>query len=42
VNLIPAGFDYSGTALHYAAFGGDRETVDQLLRHCDDPPILDT
>jgi ankyrin repeat protein len=42
VNLIPAGFDYSGTALHYAACGGDREMVDQLLRHGADPAILDT
>ena len=42
VNLIPAGFDYSGTALHYAAFGGHREMVDQLLRQGADPAILDT
>jgi ankyrin repeat protein len=42
VNLIPAGFDYSGTALHYAAFGGHRAMVDQLLRHGADPAILDT
>ncbi len=42
INLIPAGFDYSGTALHYATFGGHREMVDQLLRHGADPTILDT
>jgi hypothetical protein len=42
VNLIPAGFDYSGTALHYAAFGGHRAMVDQLLRQGADPGILDT
>ena len=27
VNLIPAGFDYAGTPLHYAAFRGRREMV---------------
>jgi ankyrin repeat protein len=42
VNLIPAGFDYSGTALHYAAFNGHRDMVDRLLRHGADPAILDT
>lgn len=42
VNLIPAGFDYSGTALHYAAFNGHRELADQLLRHGADPAIRDT
>ena len=42
VNLIPAGFDYAGTALHYAAFGGHRDLVDKLLRQGADPTILDT
>jgi hypothetical protein len=42
VNLIPAGFDYSGTALHYAAFQGHREMVEWLLRHGADPAIRDT
>jgi ankyrin repeat protein len=42
VNLIPAGFDYSGTALHYAAFQGRREMVDLLLRHGADPAVRDT
>jgi ankyrin repeat protein len=42
VNLIPAGFDYSCTALHYAAFGGHREMVDQLVQRGADPTILDT
>lgn len=42
VNLIPAGFDYSGTPLHYAAFGGRREMVDLLLRHGADPAVRDT
>jgi ankyrin repeat protein len=42
VNLIPAGFDYAGTALHYAALHGHRAMVDQLLRHGADPAICDT
>ena len=42
VNLIPAGFDYSGTALHYAAFQGRREMVDLLLRRGADPSVRDT
>jgi Ankyrin repeats (many copies) len=31
VNLIPAGFDFSGTALHYAGLEGRREMVDWLF-----------
>jgi uncharacterized protein len=42
VNLIPAGFDYSGTALHYAALSGHRAMVELLLSHGADPAILDT
>ncbi len=42
VNLIPAGFDYSGTALHYAAHRGQRKMVDQLLSEGADPAIRDT
>jgi ankyrin repeat protein len=42
VNLIPAGFDYSGTPLHYAAFQGRREMVEKLLAHGADPAIRDT
>jgi ankyrin repeat protein len=42
VNLIPAGFDYSGTALHYAAFQGRRAMVDSLLSHGADPAVRDT
>jgi ankyrin repeat protein len=42
VNLIPAGFDYSGTPLHYAAFKGRREMVEKLLFHGADPAIRDT
>jgi uncharacterized protein len=42
VNLIPTGFDYSGTPLHYAAFEGRREMVDWLLGRGADPAICDT
>ena len=42
VNLIPAGFDYSGTPLHYAALNGHRAMVDQLLNRGADPAVRDT
>ncbi len=42
VNLIPLGFDYSGTPLHYAAFQGRAEMVELLLRHGADPAVRDT
>jgi ankyrin repeat protein len=42
INCIPAGFDYSGTPLHYAALNGRWETVNQLLRHGADPSLPDT
>jgi ankyrin repeat protein len=42
VNLIPAGFDYAGTALHYAALRGRRELVDHLLAVGADPTVRDT
>jgi ankyrin repeat protein len=31
INAIPPGFDYAGTALHYAAYFGHRELVDFLI-----------
>ena len=31
INAIPAGFDFAGTPLHYAALRGRRDTVDWLL-----------
>ena len=42
VNLIPAGFDFSGTPLHFAALNGYRALVDQLLRRGADPAVRDT
>jgi ankyrin repeat protein len=41
VNAIPAGFDFAGTPLHYAALRGRRDTVDWLLQHGADPAIRD-
>jgi ankyrin repeat protein len=42
VNMIPAGFDYAGTPLHYAAFEGRRAMVDFLLAQGADPAVRDT
>jgi ankyrin repeat protein len=42
INSIPAGFDFAGTALHYAALQGRREMVDHLLNIGADPAIVDT
>ncbi len=42
VNEIPAGFDFSGTPLHYAALHGRRDMVDHLLAHGADPAVTDT
>ncbi len=41
LDAIPAGFDFAGTPLHYAALNGRRETVTQLLRHGADVAIPD-
>ncbi|HEV3167231.1 MAG TPA: ankyrin repeat domain-containing protein [Isosphaeraceae bacterium] len=42
VNLIPAGFDFAGTPLHYAALRGRRDMVDHLLQLGADPAVRDT
>src|ERR1044071_242854 len=42
INVIPAGFDYAGTGLHYAAVNGHRPMVDFLLAHGADRSIKDT
>lgn len=42
IDAIPGGFDYSGTALHYAAFRGHRSMVDFLLARGADVNVTDT
>ncbi len=42
VNLIPAGFDYAGTPLHYAALHGRRGMVNRLLKSGADPAVRDS
>ena len=41
INAIPAGFDFAGTPLHYAALRGRRDTVDWLLARGADLSIRD-
>jgi ankyrin repeat protein len=42
LDVIPGGFDYSGTALHYAALNGHRAMVQFLVAHGADTRIKDT
>jgi hypothetical protein len=42
LDAIPGGFDYSGTALHYAALNGHRAMVLFLVAHGADTQIKDT
>jgi len=42
VNVVPAGFDYAGTGLHYAAFNGHRPMVRFLLDNGADRDVKDT
>jgi ankyrin repeat protein len=42
INAIPPGFDYSGTALHYAAHNGHRTMVEFLVQKGADVNIKDT
>jgi uncharacterized protein len=41
IDAIPAGFDFAGTPLHYAALRGRRDTVDWLLARGADLSIRD-
>ena len=42
VNVIPGGFDYAGTGLHYAALNGHRAMIEFLLDHGADKTVKDT
>ncbi|HEX5964550.1 MAG TPA: ankyrin repeat domain-containing protein, partial [Pyrinomonadaceae bacterium] len=42
INVIPGGFDYAGTGLHYAALNGHRSMIEFLLAHGADRNIKDT
>jgi ankyrin repeat protein len=42
LNVIPKGFDFAGTGLHYAALRGHRAMVDLLLERGADPNVKDT
>ena len=42
INVIPGGFDYAATGLHYAALNGHRPMVEFLLAHGADRNIKDT
>ena len=41
INVIPGGFDYAGTGLHYAAYSGQRAMVQFLLDHGADRSVRD-
>jgi len=42
INVIPGGFDFAGTGLHYAALNGHRPMIEFLLDHGADRTIQDT
>lgn len=42
INVVPGGFDYAGTGLHYAALNGHRAMVEFLLAHGADRNVKDT
>ena len=42
INVIPGGFDYAGTGLHYAALNGHRKMLEFLLLRGADRNIKDT
>lgn len=41
INVVPHGFDFGGTGLHYAALNGHRLMVEYLLNHGADPNVKD-
>jgi ankyrin repeat protein len=42
INVVPGGFDYAGTGLHYAALNGHRAMVEFLLQQGADREVKDT
>lgn len=42
INVVPGGFDYAGTGLHYAALNGHRAMVEFLIKHGADRNVKDT
>jgi ankyrin repeat protein len=42
INVVPGGFDYAGTGLHYAALNGQRAMVEFLLAEGADRAVKDT
>ena len=42
INVVPGGFDYAGTGLHYAALNGQRAIVEFLLHQGADREVKDT
>lgn len=42
INVLPGGFDYTGSGLHYAAFNGHRAMVEFLLQSGADKNLKDT
>jgi ankyrin repeat protein len=42
INVVPGGFDYAGTGLHYAALNGQRAMVEFLLEKGADRDVKDT
>src|SRR6267142_5511842 len=42
INVVPGGFDYAGTGLHYAALNGQRAMVEFLLQQGADRAVKDT
>src|SRR5438128_7259688 len=42
INVVPGGFDYAGTGLHYAALNGQRAMVEFLLQQDADREVKDS